>query len=194
MNSTPTSTGTNPNRSRRIHCAGSALLLVDIQERLLPAMWEAERTLERALQLARGAALLQLPILVTEQYRKGLGPTVPTLASAVPGFHPQEKLAFSGAEPEILDALRRSQAVDVLLAGIEAHVCVTQTALDLLDAGFRVVVLSDACSSRTPGNCQAGLDRMRQAGAIPATVEMVLFELLERAGTEPFKQILNLMK
>jgi nicotinamidase-related amidase len=132
---------------------------------------------------------------VTEQYRKGLGPTVSALAEGVVGFQPREKLAFSACGAEgIVTELRSKGICDAVLCGIEAHVCVTQTALDLLDLGFRVFVVQDAVGSRASENCQAGLDRMRSAGAIPVTTEMVLFELLEKAGTDQFKQILGLVK
>ena len=179
---------------RRIDRSRSSLFLVDFQEKLLPAMADRDATLQNALRLARAAALFALPVLATEQYRKGLGPTWPELAAVVPGFSPMEKLTFSGCTPEALDVLRNRKCRDVVLAGIESHVCVTQTALDLLDAGFRVFVTTDACSSRTPQNRQAGFERMQAAGAIPVSTEMVLFEWLGGAGTPEFKQILAWVK
>jgi len=170
-------------------------MIVDIQEKLLPAIHEHERVLHNAIRLARGAAVFDLPVVVTEQYRKGLGATIPELAASVPAFNPAEKLAFSACgAPQVLEALGRGQIRHVLLCGIEAHVCVCQTALDLLEKGFTVFVAADAVSSRTPQNHQAGLERMRAAGALCVSTEMALFEWLGRAGTDEFKQVLALVK
>jgi nicotinamidase-related amidase len=186
---------TMPNRSRRIARAEAVLAIVDIQEKLLPAIFEKERVLQNAVRLARGAAALRVPIIVTEQYRKGIGATLAEVAAAVPDFAPIEKLAFSACGAAgFLEALTSRGAKDVLLCGIEAHVCVCQTCLDLLDAGFRVFVVADAISSRTPENHRLAVERMRAAGAVIVSTEMALFELLERAGTEEFKQILPLIK
>ena len=179
----------------RLERAKTVVVVVDIQERLLPAISEKERVLHNTLHLIQGAAILRLPLLVTEQYRKGLGPTVPEIAAAIAGFAPIEKLAFSacGAK-EFLGTLQATKLSDVILCGIETHVCVTQTCLDLLDEGFGVFVAADAVSSRTPENHRFGIERMRQAGAVMVSTEMALFELLEMAGTEEFKKILALVK
>jgi nicotinamidase-related amidase len=177
-----------PDRLRR---STTGLLVIDIQEKLLPAMWEADRVVANARRLIAGAQFLGLPLWVTEQYRRGLGPTVPAIAEAVPGFAPLEKLTFSACgAPGIESALAASGIREVLLCGIEAHVCVCQTALDLLAAGRRVFVVADATSSRVPANHQCALDRLRGAGVVVVSTEMALFELLERAGTEEFKRIL----
>jgi nicotinamidase-related amidase len=120
---------------------------------------------------------------------------MPEVAAAIPGFAPMEKLAFSACGAAgFVAALEQRKVSEAILCGIEAHVCVSQTCLDLLEKGFRVFVAADAVSSRTPENYRSGLDRMRAAGAVIVSTEMVLFELLERAGTDEFKQILNLVK
>lgn len=182
-------------KSLRLVRAQAGLLVVDIQERLLPAMHEPQRVRDNAVRLAKGAAVLQVPVFVTEQYRKGIGPSVPEVAAAVPRFAPMEKLAFSACGAAgLLAALDEKKVTDIILCGIEAHVCVTQTCLDLLDRGLRVFVAADAVSSRTPENCRIGVERMRAAGAVIASTEMVLYELLEQAGTPEFKQILALVK
>jgi len=169
--------------------------VVDIQERLLPAIFEKERVVRNNVRLIRGAAILRVPIFATEQYRKGLGATVPEVAAAIPGFAPLEKLAFSACGADgFVAALRRKKVSEVVLCGIEAHVCVTQTCLDLLEKGFRVFVVADAVSSRTAENYRLGVERMRAAGAVIVSTEMVLFELLEEAGTAEFKQILALVR
>lgn len=181
--------------TRRIDRAQAALVVIDLQERLLPAMHEKERVAQNSWRLARAASILALPVVVTEQYRKGIGPTVAELASAVPGFSPLEKLTFScwGAEG-FAAALRAREIRDVILCGIEAHVCVMQTCLDLLDEGFRPFVVADAISSRSPENLRWGLERMRDSGGVVVSTEMILFELLGCAGTAEFKQMLDLIK
>lgn len=181
--------------TRRILRDSAALLVVDIQERLFPAIFENPRVLENALRLVKGAAILQLPVLVTEQYRKGLGATMPEIARAVPGFAPIEKLAFSSCgAAELLQEFRTKKIQDVVVCGIEAHVCVSQTCLDLLDAGLRPFLVADATSSRTRENHEIGIERARAAGAVIVSTEMILFELLRQAGTAEFKQILPLVK
>jgi nicotinamidase-related amidase len=183
------------NQSHRLTRTRAGLVVVDIQERLLPAIFEKERVLQNVLRLIQGAAILKVPVFATEQYRKGLGPTVPEVAAAIPAFAPLEKVAFSACGAAgFLTALKNRKVSETILCGIEAHVCVSQTCLDLLDDGFRVFVAADAVSSRTPENYRVGLGRMRAAGAVIVSTEMVLFELLEQAGTAEFKQILNLVK
>ena len=181
--------------SLRLTRAQAGLVVVDVQERLLPAIFESQRVVQNTVRLIQGAAILQVPIFATEQYRKGLGATAPELARAIPGFAPMEKLAFSACGATgFLPALESKKVSEAILCGIEAHVCVSQTCLDLLENGFRVFVVADAVSSRTAENYRVGLDRMRAAGAVIVSTEMVLFELLEQAGTAEFKQILSLVK
>jgi len=180
---------------RRIDRLKAGLLVVDVQQRLLPAMFEKERVLQNVLRLVHGAAALKVPAFVTEQYPKGLGPTVPDLAAVLSGVRPIQKLSFSAwGTPGLPEALRDRAVSDVVLCGLEAHVCVAQTCLDLLDAGLRPFVAADAVSSRTTDNWRVGVERMRDAGAVIVSTEMILFELLERAGTEEFKQVQRLIK
>jgi nicotinamidase-related amidase len=182
-------------KSLRLTRAKAGLVVVDVQERLLPAIFEQQRVVQNSVRLIQGAAILQVPTFATEQYRKGLGPTVPEVAAVVPGFAPIEKVAFSACGATgFIPALQAQEVSEVILCGIEAHVCVSQTCLDLLDQGFRVFVVADAVSSRTPENYRFGVDRMRAAGAVIVSTEMALFELLEEAGTAEFKQILALVK
>src|SRR5438105_1040273 len=168
------------NRISRLNRAVSALLVVDIQDRLLPAIFEKERLLQNTLRLIKGASILNVPVLVTEQYRKGLGVTVPEIASAIAGFAPTEKVTFSACGAAgLLPALKAKGVRQVILCGMEAHVCISQTCLDLLESDFNVFVVADAVSSRTPENCRIGIERMRDQGAVIVSTEMVLFELLE---------------
>lgn len=181
--------------SRLLRRTQAGLVVVDIQERLLPAIFDRERVVQNSVRLIKGAGVLGVPVFATEQYRKGLGPTVPEVAAAVRGFAPLQKVAFSACGAEgFMAALKATGVSDAVLCGIEAHVCVCQSCLDLLDAGFRVFVVADAVSSRTAENHRVGIERMRQAGALVVSTEMVLFELLGAAGSEEFKQILALVK
>jgi nicotinamidase-related amidase len=181
--------------SHRITRAKAGLVVVDIQERFVPVIHELQRMVQNSLRLINGVGILRLPILATEQYREGLGATVPEIASAIPNFAPMEKNSFSCCSaPGFVEALRAKGVQDVILCGIEAHVCVCQTCLGLLDAGFRPFVVADAISSRTPENHRLGVERMRDAGAVIVSTEMILFELLERAGTDEFKRMLKVVK
>ncbi len=179
----------------RIRRDQSVLLVVDIQERLLPVIDGQEGVLAAAGRMVRAAEILGIPIICTEQYPRGLGPTVDPLRSLIGAERTREKVAFSccGAEGLLaeLGGLGRPQ---VIVAGIEAHVCVQQTVLDLLAAGYRVYVAADAASSRSPLDRDVAFERMRQAGAVVTTTESVMFEWLEVAGTAEFKQVSRIVK
>jgi nicotinamidase-related amidase len=171
------------------------LVVIDVQERLLPAIFEADRLVENVIRLLKGAGVLRLPVFATEQYRKGLGPTVQEVAQVIPGFAPLQKMTFSASGTAgFLDALHQKKVTHAILCGIESHVCVSQTCLDLLTEGLKVFVVADAVSSRTLENQRIGLERMREAGAVIVSTEMILFELLEKAATEEFKQVLAIVK
>jgi nicotinamidase-related amidase len=178
-----------------LSCMDTVLLIVDIQEKLVRAMHAREDLILKARQLVQGARALNVPILCTEQNPKGLGPTVPEIAAAMPGVEPISKFSFScGACEGFVHALQAAGRCNVLVAGIETHVCVYQTARDLLEKGYLVEVAADACSSRTPQNKQTGLDKMRDAGAAITSVETALFELLKVAEGPLFKEILKIVK
>ncbi len=171
----------------------SKLLIVDVQEKLLPHIPVSEKLIDNCRRLIQAAAVFEVPVSATEQYPKGLGPTVPELVELL-GDIP-EKLRFSCAE--VLNwGPAASQAVDrdkVVVAGIEAHVCVQQTALDLLSQGFRVFVPADAVASRHKLDWKFALRRLADSGAVVTTTESVLFEWCEVAGTAEFKQISKLV-
>jgi nicotinamidase-related amidase len=173
----------------------TALVLIDVQGKLASLMHQREQLYRNLEILIRGAQVLDLPILWLEQYPQGLGPTIPEVAGLLQGQKPLAKVCFSACGlPEFSQALAGCGRRRVLLAGIEAHICVYQTCRDLLDQGYGVEVVGDAVSSRTPENKQTGLDRMAQAGAMLTSVEMALFELLRMAGTPQFKEIARLVK
>jgi nicotinamidase-related amidase len=181
----------------RLRPDDTMLLVVDMQEKLQPLIADDARLRKNAAALAEGARLLDVPLVVTEQYPKGLGRTVPELRGAVQaaGGHALEKTAFScPADPMVrarLEALHRSH---VLLAGVEAHICVLQTALDLAESGYKVHVVEDAVGSRTRENKEAGLARMLRHGVEPSTVEMALFELMGDAKHPAFRDVQRLIK
>ncbi len=178
-----------------IRAAESLLLLVDVQERLAPAIDGGERVIERASILLRAAGRLGIPILATEQYPKGLGPTVPALAALLGAAPVLAKTAFSAAaEPAIAAAVARTGRRRILVCGTETHICVLQSALGFLSMGYEVLAVADAVGSRRPESRQLGLERMRAAGVVIVDVEMVLFEWLERAGTDLFREISRLIK
>lgn len=179
--------------------AGKAsLLLVDMQERLLPAMAGGAEAEARCLTLLRAARALGVPISVSEQYPKGLGRTVPGLSAETGNASVFEKIAFScwkdAALKDHLIAHHEAGRPLVILAGIEAHVCVMQTAADLAAAGFGVFAVADAMASRAPSSHALALERMRQSGVAVVNTEMVVFELLGHAGTPEFKALSALVK
>jgi nicotinamidase-related amidase len=173
----------------------STLLIVDVQENLGPVMADPRSVYRGCSLLLRAAARRDIPVIVSEQYPKGLGPTMGELLELAPAGAVVGKIHFScAAEPAIMDRLTALNRRQVVVAGIEAHVCVLQTVLGLQEAGYEVFVVADACSSRQPANHQAAMERLRQAGAGIVTVEMVVFEWLHRAETPEFKDLLRLIK
>jgi nicotinamidase-related amidase len=176
---------------------GTLLLVVDVQERLFAVMdpEHREEVVKNIKILAATAQRLGLPLLLSEQYPKGLGRTLPELVETLGPVEPIEKVAFSccGAEG-FRDRLRATGVQQVVLAGIEAHVCVLLTALDLLGAGYGVHVVADAVCSRTRENWQIGLDQLRQAGAVVTSTETVLFQLLRTADSDEFRTLQKLIK
>jgi nicotinamidase-related amidase len=169
----------------------AALVVIDIQEGFRKAVPDFERVAKAIATLVEGAKAIGIPIVISEQYPKGLGETAPEVAEHLPaGTEPLEKLAFSTAQAEGFDLDGRDQA---LVCGIETHVCVNQTVLDLLGGGIEVQVAEDAVGSRFEENKRVGLQKMERAGAVMTSVETALFELLGRAGTDEFKRVQNLI-
>lgn len=169
----------------------SLLVVVDVQERLVPAVPAAARVIERVRLLLEAARLLQVPVIATEQYPKGLGPTVETVRAALPpGTAPVEKADFSCMPvPEFASRIMTLGREQIVVTGLEAHVCVGQTALDLVGAGKRVFVPADAVASRRDEDAAVALRRLERAGVTVTTAEAVVFEWLRRAGTPEFKAL-----
>lgn len=172
----------------------AVLVVVDAQEKLVPVMRERERLVQRLVELASGAEILGLPMIFSAQNVRGLGPVIPRL-DAIAAAQRVEKMSFSCAgEPAFLEALRATEREQVLLAGIETHICVAQTALELIDQGYRVFGAFDAMSSRLEHTGLIGIERMKAAGTVPVTVEGALFELLGRCDDPDFKRVLALVR
>ena len=176
------------------HCA---LIVIDIQEKLLPPIFQREQLVRNAQLLIRAAGILKIPALVSTQYAKGLGGTVPEIASLLAGTEPIDKTPFSCFGSDVFcSALKRvpGQRNTLLLCGMEGHICVAQTALAALREGYLVHVASDAVSSRTEANLKIGLERMRDGGAVISSTEMMVYELMRASSTAAFKELLPYLK
>jgi len=173
----------------------SCLIVIDMQDRLVPAMQAPARTIKNAGILIQAAKRLDVPVLVTEQYSKGLGATVAEIAKLADGFPVQEKMHFSCMKDEgFADRFRGLNRKQVVIAGMEAHICVLQTAVNLMEEGYQIFVVTDATSSRSAESEKACLDRLGAAGAGIVTTEMVVFEWLGKAGTPEFRELIALVK
>jgi nicotinamidase-related amidase len=173
----------------------TALLIIDIQERILPAMSKPEMVIENALKLIKGFKTLNLPVFYTEQYPKGLGPTAAALLEQLQGLSAITKISFScfGAD-NLFERLAANKITQVAVAGIEAHVCVQQTALDLIANNFQVNLAADAVSSRKEIDYITSLKRLAKHNVEVTTAESILFELIAAAGTEEFREISKIVK
>ena len=179
-------------RINREDCTG---LVVDIQEKLFPHMNGKDTLLGKCSILLEGLKVLGVPLMVTEQYPKGLGSTIGPLKDILDQQEPFEKMAFSCCdEPAFRLALERSGHSQIIICGIEAHVCVLQTTVDLLELGYHPVVVADCIDSRNPGDKAIALERMRREGALITSCESILFELARMAGTDEFRKISSLVK
>jgi len=173
----------------------SVLIIIDVQEKLLRVIHEKDKLLDNLLKLIRGVQVLGMPVILVEQYPQGLGPTIPEIISLLPDIQSIPRLSFSCCgEKRFLKELEALNRKQVLITGIESHVCVYQSTIDLLNAGYELHVVTDCVSSRTPENKKIALHRMNSAGAKLTSTEMALFELLRVAGGEKFKAISRIIK
>jgi nicotinamidase-related amidase len=183
--------------SKLLDRKSAALVVIDLQAKLLPAIFERERVIRNAQLLLHLAQLLKLPVVLTTQNAAGLGATVPEIQLLTQNIEPIDKTSFGcfgdDAFKHILKA-RAPQANTLLVAGIESHICVTQTVLGALRDGYLAHVAEDAVSSRTPENWRVGLHRMERAGAVMSSTEMMVYELLGESGTAEFKAMLPFLK
>ena len=188
---------TNETARQRLRRQDCALVVIDIQEKLLPPIHERERLVRNAQLLLRLAQILDLPIVATTQYARGLGGVVPEIASLLPAQAASDKLEFSCFNDQTFCGAVKDCAKNrntLLLCGMETHICVMQTALGALDAGYLVHVAADAVGSRSEFNWKIGLERMREAGALISSTETIIYELLGGSGTPEFKQMLPYLK
>jgi nicotinamidase-related amidase len=179
----------------RIFQNETAAIVIDIQEKLLPHIHEGENILQNCLKLIDGLKVLTIPIIITQQYTRGLGSTVPAIINKFPEFRYIEKITFSCCdEPAFSEQVTRLDKPSIVLCGIESHVCVLQTCLDLLKMGITPFVVEDCVSSRRLNDKLIAVERMRQEGAQITTMESLLFELTRSAGNEIFKSISRIVK
>jgi nicotinamidase-related amidase len=179
----------------RIERDETAALVIDIQERLFPFIHEHDILAKNAGILIKGMQALEIPLLLTQQYTKGLGPTIEALSGLLPGTEPIEKMAFSCCdEPKFDIELELLSKKYIIITGIETHVCVLQTAVDLLERGYIPVIVEDCVSSRSLNDKKTAIRRMHKEGALITTYESVLFELLRYSGTDEFREISKLVK
>ena len=180
---------------KRIKKEDAILTAIDFQEKLLPAMFEADKVEAAAIKMAAGLNVMGVPGIVTTQYAKGLGPTVPAVEEALGEFEPIDKSSFSAwNNEEYKAALQKSGRKTVILMGIETHICVEQTALDLLENGYTVFVPADCVQSRNPVNKELSLRRMEAAGVVITCAESILYELLGSSRAAEFKAISAIVK
>ena len=182
---------------RPLAAAQCALIVVDIQEKLLPPIFNKDTMVKNSQLLIRLAKILNIPVMVTTQYTKGLGATVPEIASLLSDVAPIDKLEFGCFGSDLFRSKLKSLPGNrntVLLCGMEAHICVMQTALGALNDGYLVHVASDAVGSRAEWNWKIGLERMKSAGAVISSTEMMMYELLRCSGTPAFKELLQYLK
>lgn len=174
---------------------GAALVIIDIQEKLFPHMAEKEQIAQNVAKLVRFAEIMKIPIVVTEQYPKGLGRTIPELRKLISGIQPIEKVEFNcfGSE-EFRETLGKLEAKTLIITGMESHICVAQTAIDGLGNGYAICIVADAVSSRSLSDKAIAIERMGRIGVTLVSTEMLIYELLEKAGTPEFKEALKLVK
>ncbi len=173
----------------------SALIIVDIQERLAAVMSEKEKVLGNCLHLIELSKLMNIPVIVTEQYPKGLGPTVEEIRNAMPHYSLVEKISFNCCdEKKFIDIIESLNRKKLILTGMETHICVLQTCLGLIKRGYHLHVVADAVCSRRQEDKNTGINLMRDAGAVITCTETVLFQLLRIAGTEEFRIISKRIK
>jgi hypothetical protein len=178
-----------------LNIENAILSIVDIQGKLAHSMYEKELLFKNVQKLIKGIQVLRIPIIWLEQNPKGLGPTIPEIADLLSDHQPISKMSFSGCRNEsYLQELRTLDRKQILISGIETHICVYQTATDLVNLGYEVQVVTDTVSSRTIEDKKIGLQKMRDSGVHMTSVETALFELLKVAGGEQFKEIVKIVK
>ncbi len=178
-----------------IRAEEALLLVIDIQEKLFPLIHEKETVMENTVKLIRAAKAMKIPVLLTEQYPRGLGRTMPEIMSELEGIKPIEKRSFScfGSD-EFRDAVTESAARYLVITGIETHICINQTAFDAQDMGYTPVVIEDATGTRRPGDHETAIRKLSDNGILVESAEMTIYEALESAENRAFKEVLKIIK
>jgi nicotinamidase-related amidase len=173
----------------------TAMVVVDVQEKLIPLMGRGERLVDNMITLLRLAGLFEIPIVLTEHYVKWLGATIPDIKESLPAYEPIHKMDFNCCEADDFNRRLESHHVEnIILTGVETHICVYQTCFTLQKKGFQVHVPQDAVDSRTDENWRIGLELMRDAGAVVTSTETIVYQVLKRAGTKEFKTMLRMIR
>ncbi|MDQ1336478.1 MAG: hypothetical protein QG552_3428 [Thermodesulfobacteriota bacterium] len=173
----------------------TGLIIVDTQERLMQVMGNPDRVTDRIVKLLHLSRLFNLPVILTEQNPKLLGPTIPAVKAALPQYHPVEKLDFDCCNVDgFNERLQERPLRNIILTGVETHICIFQTCVSLLERGYTVHIPHHAMDSRTADNWHIGLSLMREAGAVITSAETIIFQILKRAGTMEFKEMLKVVK
>lgn len=173
----------------------TALIIVDAQEKLMQVMGNPERVSDRIVKLLNLARVFNVPVILTEQNPKLLGPTIPVIKAALPEYRPIEKLDFDCCNVDPFNTRLREKALhNIILTGVETHICIFQTCVSLLDRGYTVHIPHHAVDSRTADNWHIGLSLMKEAGAVITSAETIIFQILKRAGTPEFKEMLKIVK
>jgi nicotinamidase-related amidase len=173
----------------------TGLLIIDVQEKLMQVMGQRQRITDNITKLVLLSKLFDFPVILTEQYPKWLGPTTPEVAESLPAYQPISKLHFNCCDVDAFNHRLDSEGLsNVIITGVESHICVFQTCASILDKGYRVHVPQDAVDSRTDENWRVGLDLMKQAGAVITSTETIIYQILKKAGTNEFKQMLKIIR
>ena len=173
----------------------TGLLIVDVQEKLMPVMGQKQRVIDNIIKLLHLSKLFTLPVLITEHYLKWLGPTLPGIIECLSSYEPIQKIHFNCCEVDVFnERLDASGLKNIIITGVESHICVFQTCISILEKGYQVHVPQDAVDSRTDENWRVGLGLMEKAGAVITSTETIIYQILKKGGTREFKEMHNLIK
>lgn len=180
---------------RLLDTKNTGLLVVDVQEELMPVMMRRQSVIDNIGKLIHLARLYKLPVILTEQYSKWLGPTLSEITNSLPAYEPVKKMHFNCCDEVAFNQRLESAGLkNIILAGVEAHICIFQTCVSILERGYTVHVPQDAVDSRTDDNLRVGLELMNKAGALITSTETVIYQILKKAGTNEFKKMLKLIR
>ena len=173
----------------------TGLLIIDVQEKLIPAINQKNKIIENIIKLLHLSRLFNLPVILTEQNPERVGPTLPEIQKVLTAYQPISKLHFNCCEVEAFNVSLQSEKLEnIIVCGVETHICVFQTSVALLNKGYHVQIPQDAVGSRTDENWQVGLDLMRKAGTVVTSTETIIYQILKQAGTDEFKEMLKVIK